>query len=160
MTESKVDVASRTLAEVTFPEPMTSSHCADSSDLTFPVVSRYAFVDTLNGLPELTIEVVDLAEGDASDVLALVGRHAEVSFPGEPVMQGFGGIVRRVEERTDGSATGRVHELTIVPFAWLTRERSGHRIFQERNALEILGDVLAPYGEGMEVPIAVILERV
>src|SRR5207237_1347652 len=93
------------------------------------------------------------------DMGSIVGQEARVSL-GEPAIPRFDGIVRRVEQRALDIAGVSVYALTIVPRPWLTTERSGHRIFQDRNAIEIAGDVLAPYGAAMDKPEAVILQHV
>ena len=126
-------------------------------NLSFTKVRRYTLADALNAIPELVVEVFS-TEPDL-DMADLVGRSA-VAFLDEPAVPRFDGIVRHVEQRTLGIAGVSVYALTIVPRLWLTKKRSGHRIFQQRTALDILADVLEPYGPAMEKPEGVILQRV
>jgi type VI secretion system secreted protein VgrG len=124
---------------------------------SFTKVRRYTLVDALNTIPEMTVEVFDL--GSELDPADLVGQPASVHLQ-EPAVSRFDGIVRHVEQRDAGAAVAPVYVLTIVPRPWLLTERSGHRIFQDRTALDIALDVLAPYGEAMDRPEGVIVQHV
>jgi uncharacterized protein involved in type VI secretion and phage assembly len=123
----------------------------------FPKVRRYTLVDALNTIPEMTIEVVGV--DPALDPADLTGSPVSVCLQ-EPAVPVFEGIVRRVEQRDAGAGAASILALTIVPRAWLLTESSGHRIFQDRSALDIARDVLAPYGEAMDRPEGVILQHV
>jgi len=125
--------------------------------LSFTKVRRYTLVDALNTIPELVVEVFS-TEPDI-DMAELVGQ-AAVALLDEPAVSRFDGLVRRVEQRTVGIAGVSVYALTIVPRLWLTTKRSGYRIFQQRTALEIVADVLEPYGPAMDSLEGVVLQRV
>lgn len=125
--------------------------------VSFLKIRRYAVSDALNTVPELTIEV--FSEDASLDMAELLGQEATAQLD-EPAVARFDGIVRRVEQRALNIAAVSVYALTIVPRLWLTTERSGHRIFQNRTALGIVADVLAPYGPRLERPDEVLFQRV
>lgn len=124
--------------------------------VSFTQVRRYTLADRLNGIPELVVEVFSLDA--AIDMAELLGQIAVVMLD-EPAVPRFDGIVRKVEQRTLDIAGVSCYALTVVPRLWLTTERSGHRIFQQRTALEIVSDVLQPYGPAMDRPQGAILQR-
>ncbi len=123
----------------------------------FTKVRRYTLADALNTTPEMTVEVFG-TDPDV-DMADLLGQAATVELC-EPAVPRFDGIVRHVEQRPLDLGGVSVFALTIVPRPWLLHERAGHRIFQNRDALEIAGDVLAPYGEAMDRPEGTILQHV
>jgi type VI secretion system secreted protein VgrG len=125
--------------------------------VSFTKVRRYTLVDALHTIAEMTVEVFVLEPG--LDPAELVGQPATVLLD-EPAVPRFDGIVRRVKQHDGGAGLASVFALTVVPRPWLTTERSGHRIFQHRNALDIVHDVLAPYGEAMDRPEGILLQHV
>jgi len=125
--------------------------------VSFAKVRRYTLADALNAIPEMTVEVFGM-DPDL-DMADLVGQAASVHLD-EPAVPSFDGIVRHVEQRSLDTAGVSIYTLTIAPRPWLTTERGGHRIFQDRTALEIVSDVLAPYGDAMDKPEGVILQHV
>lgn len=127
------------------------------STALFTKARRYTLVDALDTIAEMTIEVVGL-DPDL-DPAELLGQPASVHLA-EPAVPRFDGVVRHVEQRDTGAGVASVIALTVAPWPWLTTERSGHRIFQDRTALDIVLDVLAPYGEAMERPEGVIVQHV
>lgn len=151
--------------DVTF-DPLPGAISTDRLPAASLVVSEYRFTDRLNGIPEVVAEVIAL--DDAPGAHALVGRtatiHLRTGGPSEQEALRVRGVIRRVEHRPPppsgliGEKTS--YQLTIVPALWLTRERSGHRIFEGRHALEIVSDVVDTYGGAVEAPAGAIVQIV
>ncbi len=128
------------------------------------IVHGYVLLDRLNAIPELLLESHLETEGPQPQVGEIAGRRARVTFE-EPWAPSFDGIVRRAanlavgDPKIVGVPAWEPHRLTLVPPAWLTTQRAGHRIFQGRNALEIVRDVLTPYGGAVTPPVGRILQH-
>lgn len=122
----------------------------------FLQVRRWTLTEALNAWPEMTVEVF----GDEPDIdmTALLGQSACVELR-EAAVPRFDGVVRHVEQQLLDLGSASLFVLTIVPRPWLLTKRSGHRIFQDRTALQIVADVLAPYGAEMDAPEGIILQR-
>lgn len=58
----------------------------------------------------------------------------------------FNGIVRRFAAGPIGGRGMRSYEAVIVPTAWLLTQTSDHKIFQSKNAKDIIEDVLKAHG--------------
>lgn len=127
------------------------------ANVTFLQVHRYTLSEALNAIPEMTVDVFG-TDPDV-DMAALLGQPITVELA-EPAVPRFDGIVRHVEQRPLGLVGASVFTLTVVPRPWLLHKRSGHRIFQDRNALEIAADVLSAHGDAMDQPEALILQHV
>lgn len=127
------------------------------SNVLSETVRRYVWTEALNAIPEVVVEVRMLRE---VDVDVLLGQPAVLSagaaFPD------FAGVVRwaRLAALSEpGRPNHGLLTLSIVPRLWLTNERSGHRIFQDRTTLEIVSDLLEPYGAEMEKPEGVLFQH-
>lgn len=107
-------------------------------------VARYELREGLSELFELTVEIL-LAE-PSFDPRDAVGQLAGVSFDDEPFLFQIEGIVRRMRQLSAEQTGASRYELIIVPPLWLATRRRDHRIFQDKNVIDVTREVLTGYG--------------
>ena len=90
-----------------------------------------------------------LANSNAIDARALLGKGATVSMQTETGRRYLGGIVTSFGLAQE-DARRSFYKMRLRPWLWLATRRSDFRVFQERTVPEIITAVLARYGYPME----------
>lgn len=119
------------------------------------VVHRYQLRDALSELFELSLEI---ASTDATlDFHSVIGESVVVGFPDDPGQPQVQGIVKSVQQLSStvaatGNQAASGYTILVVPPVWLTTRRRDHRLFEKKNAAQIVAEVLAGYGGRIPAP--------
>ncbi|UQA63177.1 type VI secretion system Vgr family protein [Polyangium aurulentum] len=93
----------------------------------------------------VTVEATDgEAGGEALDVEALLGARAELSLGGTEPVRTLYGLIDEAEEIAAG------YRVTFSPRARLLEDRVDHRVFVDRDAVEIAATLLGEHGIPLE----------
>ena len=131
-----------------------------------------AFASGEDSLSVRHITVVEaLSTPFCADVLAM-SPHPDIDFSsilGQPAslhivhgtahVQDLGartwhGVVKRITRSKSETAGLSAYELTIVPAFALLAERRDHHIFQHRSVLDIVKEVLSPWGIALDLRVS------
>lgn len=107
-------------------------------------VPRYELREGLSEIFELSVELI--LTNPAFDMKDAVGQRAEVSFSDEPFLFQIEGMVRRMRQLSAEVTGVSRYELSVVSPLWLTTRRRDHRIFQDKNVIEVVKEVIQGYG--------------
>ncbi len=115
------------------------------------VLQRFEGVDRMNGL--FDYHVACLSADPNVDFDALLGTHATVKLIGQDGADNFfDGLVTEARWIGDGDGGSR-YELVLQPWFWLTTLKRNQRIFHEKTVIEILQELLQPYGSAGSVVV-------
>jgi type VI secretion system secreted protein VgrG len=108
------------------------------------VLQRFEGLDRMNGLFEY--HVACLSENEDINFDDLLGTNATVTLKSQDDSDKFfSGLV--TEARWLGAGDNGIrYELTLKPWFWLATLRRNQRIFHEKTVIEILQELLSPYG--------------
>ena len=107
------------------------------------MLRRFSGADHMNGLFEYGVQAIT---GTDVNFDSLIGTHATVTIETEDHgARYFDGIVTTA--RWSGvEEAGHTYELVLRPWFWLAGRRRNQRIFHEKSVVEIIDEVLRPYG--------------
>lgn len=120
----------------------------DSGQTLSLALQRFAGHEAVNGLFEFEVECISVTPGIDFD--ALLGRNASVRLqtldPAHPDRY-FDGLL--TEARWLGLREGgHGYMITLRPWLWLLGLRQNQRIFHEKSAPDIIGEIFAEHGFG------------
>ena len=108
------------------------------------MLRRFSGEDHVNGLFAYTVQAISASNQIDFDLL--IGTHATVTIETEKHgARHFDGIVTTARWAGVEEA-GHTYELVLRPWFWLAGRRRNQRIFHEKTVVEIIDELLRPYG--------------